>query len=99
MSSIPCKRLHLPVAWGARSRGDYAASSTHSTAAMQEVEGHDASRKRWGIAWSFDPMPSVSPSRRSVAHALTRVPLLAAWPDGQPVTRCAAVDWLRTLAI
>ena len=39
----------------------------------------------------FDPTPSVSPSRRSVAHARTRVPLLAEWPDGQPVTDCAAM--------
>src|SRR6202034_3671025 len=30
-----------------------------------------------GIAFSFDRTPSVSPSRRSVAHALARVPLLA----------------------
>jgi hypothetical protein len=60
----------------------------------QEVEGmthREARRRGWGIAWSFDPTPSVSPSRRSVAHALTRVPLLAAWPDGQPVTGCAAM--------
>jgi hypothetical protein len=90
MTSIPCKTLHLAVACWTRSRGDYAASSTHSTAAMQEVEGHEAGRKRWGIAWSSDPMPSVSPSRRSVAHARMRV-LLAVWPDGQPVTDCAAM--------
>jgi hypothetical protein len=61
---------------------------------MQDIEGHEAQRspqKGWGIAWSLDPTPSISPSRRSVAHALTRVPLLAAWPDGQPVTGCAAM--------
>ena len=51
----------------------------------------EARRRGRGIAWSLDPRPSVSPSRRSVAHALTRVPLLAAWPYGQPVTGCAAM--------
>lgn len=51
----------------------------------------EAGRREWGIAWSLDTTPSVSPSRRSVAHALTRVPLLAAWPYGQPVTDCAAM--------
>jgi hypothetical protein len=59
-----------------------------------EVDGHEAPRstqKGVGIAWSLDPTPSVSPSRRSVATALPRVPLLAAWPFGQPVTGCAAM--------
>jgi hypothetical protein len=44
VTSNPCKRLHLTVAYWARSRGDYAASSTHSTGFMHVIKGPETQR-------------------------------------------------------